>query len=136
MVNMVKCISLTNKTTRIRNIATLMRAIRAFDTNNGPSFWKTPESRHEKVTVYWCNCRSLNVYRSEILIRIESRVLWLCRDWINGSRSHNFYMKEYNTWDESPFDPDDFEFNFTGDFLDACKLILDIKTIQDEHYGI
>lgn len=134
---MIKHISLTNKNTRIKkNIATLMKVIRAFDNNNGPTFWKTPESRHEKEeTVYWCNCRGRNIYRSEILVRMKSRILWMSREW-NVSRTHNFYIKDYNVWDESPFDPDDFEFKFTGDFLDACKLIMDIKTIQDEYYGI
>lgn len=132
---MVKHISLTNKNTRIRNISTLMKVIRAFDENKEPSFWKIPESCHEKVTVYWCNCYSTNIYRSEILVRMKSRILWMSREWVNGSRSHNFYIKDYNVWD-FPFDTDDFEFEFTGDFLDTCKLILDIKTIQDEHYGI
>ena len=111
-----------------------MRAIRAFD-GKELSFWKTPESRHEKeVTVYWCNCRGRNIYCSEILVRMKSRILWMSREW-NVTRTHNFNIKDYNM-DEFPFDTDDFEFEFTGDFLDACKLIMDIKTVQDEYYGI
>lgn len=118
-----------NKNIRIENLAKLMRTIRKAEYS--PKHWISEDSRHETVSVYWINV----TYPGLLIETSTGHHIFVRREMLGYSYSDKFSIEDWtgSDWVKYAFDPSDgiygltrkCEDMFTGEFMDACKYVLD-----------
>lgn len=128
MTDMALAVTIPKERNYIENLMTLMQAIRILEEK--PDDWyKSPESRHELSVIYLIE----DSYDQSFVIETEEGYFLVKR-----LLSHTFSIMELTDFDSY------YGFGlyrncdnvFEGDFIDACRYILDWKAKDDKSKGL
>ena len=128
MTDMALAVTIPKERNYIENLMTLMQAIRILEEK--PDDWyKSPESRHELSVIYLIED---SYYQSFVIETEEGYFL------VKRLLSHTFSIMELTDFDSY------YGFGlyrncdnvFEGDFIDACRYILDWKAKDDKSKGL
>ena len=113
---------------RVKNRVNLMKSIRMVEDTE--IFWRSSESLHEEVTVYW-----LDGYYPGFFIDTGRGFIFVRREMLGITYSNIFSIENWtgSNWDKCIFDPANgihgltrkCKSVFTGGFMDACRYVLD-----------
>ena len=118
---------------RIENLMTLMQTIRKVEDTEifSGALWRSPESLHEEVSVYWID----GMYPGLLIETRPGPPIFVRREMAGMSYSDQFSIEDWtgSDWVKYAFDPSDGIYGltrncddmFTGEFIDACKYVLD-----------
>ena len=94
-------------------------------------FWRSSESLHEEVSVYWIDV----MYPGLLIETSTGHHIFVRREMTGMSYSDQFSIEDWtgSDWVKYAFDPSDGIYGltrncddmFTGEFIDACKYVLD-----------
>ena len=121
-----------NRNIRIESLVNLIKAIRKVEDTEifSGALWRSPESLHEKTVVFWIE----GIYPG-LLLDTGRRFIFVRREMTGMSYSDQFSIEDWSEsdWVKYAFDPFDGIYGlsrncpnmFKGDFIDACKYVLD-----------
>ena len=115
---------------RVKNLVNLMKSIRMVEDTE--IFWRSSESLHEEVTVYWVDDY---YYYPGFLIDTGRGFIFVRREMLGITYSNIFSIENLtgSNWVEYLFEPAYDIYGlarkcknvFEGGFMDACKYVLD-----------